>query len=125
VLWRAVAISGIGLLAIGLGAFGVDFLTMGHFDFIAAHSLLFLIAIGIGVVSLFVGLIGWAKQLRRQRRAMMGGFLFVAPVAICLLASLIGGTNVHGPFYLFLLPMSPVSLLGLALLLMSAAPPRS
>jgi hypothetical protein len=98
---------------------------MGHFEFIADHYLLFLIAIGIGVLSLFVGLIGWAKQLGRQGRTVMGAIVFIAPVATCLLASLIGGTNVHGPFYLFLLPMIPVSVLGVALLLMAAAAPRS
>lgn len=124
-MWRAVAISGIGLLAISLGTFGVDFVTMGRFEFIDNHSQFFLIAIGIGVSFLFVGLIGWAKHLGRQGRAIMGTIVFIAPIATCVLASLIGGTNVHGPFYLFLFPMIPVSVLGLALLLMAATAPRN
>jgi hypothetical protein len=55
----------------------------------------------------------------------MGTIVLTAPIATCVLASVIGGSNVHGPFYLFLLPMIPVSVLGLALLLMAAAAPRN
>jgi hypothetical protein len=65
-MWRVVAISGIGLLAISLAAVGVDFATMGRFDFIADHYQFFLIAIATGVLLLFVGLIGWAKHLGKQ-----------------------------------------------------------
>jgi hypothetical protein len=124
-MWRVVAISGIGLLAISLAAVGVDFATMGRFDFIADHYQFFLIAIATGVLLLFVGLIGWAKHLGKQGRTVMGTIVFIAPIATCVLASLIGGTNVHGPFYLFLLAMIPVSVLGLALLLMAAAASRN
>jgi hypothetical protein len=122
--WRTVAITGIGVLAVSLGAFGIDFVTIGRFEFISDHYELFLLGIGAGVLLLFVGLIAWAKNLGKQGRTTMGTVVFIAPIATCVLAAFISGTNVHGPFFLFLFAMIPVSVLGLALLLMAAAAPR-
>jgi hypothetical protein len=71
-----------------------------------------LIAIATSVLLLFASLIGWAKHLKRRGRGVLGVIVFFSPIAICLFASLIGGTNMHGPFYLFVVPLCPVSFLG-------------
>jgi len=123
--WRAIANCGIGLLTIGLGAFSVDFVSRGRFELIDDHYQLFLTAISIGLLATLLGLIGWAKHLGKQGRARIGVITFCAPIAVCLLGGLIGGTNVHGTFYLFLFAMTPLSLLGLVLLFMAAASPRN
>jgi predicted membrane channel-forming protein YqfA (hemolysin III family) len=72
------------------------------------------------MLELFVGLIGWAKCLDRHARIRMGIFLLLAAIGVCILGSLISGTNVHGPFFLIFLPMFPISVMGLVLLIVVA-----
>jgi hypothetical protein len=103
-------------MVLGLCAIGLDFVTMDQFDLVRYYEYFFL-AILAGLLSLIVGLIGWARQLGKGRRISVGTIVLIASVSICLLGSLIGGTNVHGPFYLFFLPMIPVGLVGLIILL--------
>lgn len=58
VVWKAVALNGIVLLVIGLGAIGLDFLTTGDELGLSQYIEVFLLAILAGAVSLPVGLIG-------------------------------------------------------------------
>jgi hypothetical protein len=39
---------------------------------------------------------------------------------VILIGYAIGGTNVHGPFYLFLLPMAPLLIVGIIVAIMAA-----
>ena len=110
---------GAGLVVFGLCAIAFDFVTMDQFDLVRYYEYFFL-AILAGLLFLIVGLIGWAKQFDRGRRISIGTIVLIASVSICLVGYLIGGTNVHGPFYLFFLPMIPVGLVGLIILLMGA-----
>jgi len=119
-VWKALALSGAVCLFIGFGALLVDYRVYGGVDFIDQHIGIFQLAILIGMLALFVGLIGWAKCLDRYARIRMGIFLLLAPICVCILGSLIGGTNVHGPFFLIFLPMFPISVMGLVLLIVVA-----
>jgi hypothetical protein len=121
---RAITFLGIALLVASDAAVLVDSQTKGRFEFIDAHFGLVLIAIAVSVVLSYIGLIGWAKHLRKQGRCMLGATVLFLPVAICLWASLTADTNVHGPIYIFVLPMIPVSILGLILLFVGAVTPR-
>jgi hypothetical protein len=116
-LWRAVVSFGAGLVVLGLCAIGLDFVTMDHFD-LSRYFQYFFLAILVGLLFLIVGLIGWAKRLDRGRRISIGTITLIASVSVCLVGSLMGGTNVHGPFYLFFLTMLPVGVVGLIVLLM-------
>jgi hypothetical protein len=107
-------------VVLGLCAMAFDFVTMDQFDLVRYYEYFFA-AILVGLLSLIVGLIGWAKQFDRGRRISIGTIVLIAPVLICFVGYLIGGTNVHGPFYLFFLPMIPVGLVALIILLMGVA----
>jgi hypothetical protein len=109
---------------VGIGAFLADYAAKGGIDFIDEHSGLFLLAILIGMLISLVSIVGWAKRLDRHDRGKMGAILCLAPVGVCIVGSLIGGTNVHGPFILIFLPMFPISVLGLALLILVAVSAR-
>ena len=122
-LRRTVALVGAGLVVLGLGGIALDVFSMDQFDLVQYYEY-FLLAILAGILFLIVGLIGWAKQLDRGRRVSIGAIVLIASVSICFFGYLMGGTNVHGPFYLFLLPMIPVGLVGLIILLMGAASRR-
>lgn len=124
-VWRAVALGGLGLNVIGIGGLCIDYIAVGGVEFVDEHIQFFLLAILLGALALYVGLIGWAKSLDRPGRVTMGAALFIAPIAVCLLASMTVGTNVHGPFFLIFLPLLPISVIGLVLLLFLAASPAS
>jgi hypothetical protein len=119
-IWRAIALCGAGLVVIGITAFLADFLSVGRlFSFFNDNYELFLLAIALGVLALIGGLIGWFKYLNRSGRSRMGLTVMVLPIGVCVIGGLIGTTNVHGPFFLMVIPMVPVSLLGLVLLVVA------
>jgi hypothetical protein len=119
-VWRALTLSGAALAAIGLGAFLLDFASIGDFLWLEEHLDQFFFAIPIGILVVFVGAIGWARHLERSRRVTLAGIVFIVPVSVCALVGLFASTNVHGPFFLFLLPIAPALLLSLILLMMPA-----
>ena len=119
-VWKILAITGICLPVVGLGAVGLDFVTRGRFEFISDHYEIFLLAIPIGVALLLVSLIGWATVLGKTGRTRIAFFTLVVPIAVILIGYALGGTNVHGPFYLFLLPMAALFIVGIVVAIMAA-----
>ncbi len=105
---------------IGLGAFGFDFATRGEVSFISNRYEGLFLAIAIGVALLLVSLIGWAWVLGKAGRARIAFFTLVVPIAVILVGYALGGTNVHGPFFLFALPMAPLILVGFVVAIMAA-----
>jgi TM2 domain-containing membrane protein YozV len=111
-IWKPLTFSGLGLITLGFGGFCVSFFFTG-----INYSALF-IAIGIGLLCLFIGLIGLATRLEKQQRRNIDSLLLFLPVAICVYAGLMN-PNVHGIFPLFFLASILACILGIILLLMS------
>ena len=121
-IWRAITLCGGGLVMIGIGAFLADFLSVGRvFSFFNDNYELFLLAIALGTLVLMGGLIGWFKYLNQSGRSTMGLAVLGVPIVVCVIGGLVGTTNVHGPFFLIVIPMLPVTLLGLVLLVVALA----
>jgi len=118
-VWKPVAFVGICLIAIGVGAGYVDVATSFRFPFLSDHFDIFLLALLIGIVSAFAGLVGWARHWKRGTRARAAGIVFRSPLLAVLLGYPAAGDNIHGPAGLLLLMMIPASILALVLLLMS------
>ena len=118
-VWRALALSSLGLDVIGIGGLCIDYIAVDGLKFIDRHYEFFLLAILLGTLTLCVSLIGWAKSLDRPDRVMMGATLFITPTAVCELARLM--IDMHWPFVLIFLPMLPLSVIGLVILLFEAA----
>ena len=119
--WRIISLSGVGLIAIGIGAGYFDVWTHFYFEFISSYFGFFLLAILVGIFSSFIGLIGWAKLLGRQRRARMAALVLISPWLAMLLGYPIAGTNIHGPSVFVMLLIIPASILALLLFFMSVA----
>ena len=88
-------------MLIGLGAMGFDFVTRGEVSFISDHYEVFLLPIVAGAALLLISLIGWAVVLGKTGRSRIAFFTLSLSIAVILIGYAIGGTNVHGPFYLF------------------------
>lgn len=97
-----------------------DYAARGGLDFVDEHFGVFVIAALAGMILCFVGLIGWGSSSTPSVCAGIGAAALIAPVAVSGLGALVGGTNVHGPFYLIFLPMLAISFSGLILLLIAA-----
>jgi hypothetical protein len=110
------SIVGICLIVIAITAGYVDVGTHFRYEFVSDHFDIFLIAGLIGVAASSVGLIGWAKLLKRGARVRMACLVFVLP---CIAAGLFAGNNIHGPGALILVLIIPASILVLVLLLMA------
>jgi hypothetical protein len=124
-LWKAIAIAGTCLLAVGIGAGYLDDLTHYEFEFISNHYDDIIGPIGfIGLLLAFVGCIGWATYLGRQNRRRMALTVFIAPWAILLLGYPISGINIHGYSALVMLLIFPATLLGIVLGIMAVRKPR-
>jgi uncharacterized membrane protein len=119
-VWKVLALSGICLVLIGLGAMGFDFVTRGEVSFISDHYEVFLLAIVAGAALLLISLIGLAVVLGKTGRSRIAFFTLSLSIAVILIGYAIGGTNVHGPFYLFLLPMAPLLIVGIIVAIMAA-----
>jgi hypothetical protein len=120
-LWQALVITGSILTVVGLGAVGIDFATRGKFSFIAANYGVFGLAILAGVALLLVSLIGWAAVLGKVGRKRIAFFALAAPIVTLFIGFSLGGTNAHGPFPLFLLPIAPLIVAGLVVAIMAAS----
>jgi hypothetical protein len=124
-MWKTLAIIGMSLVVIGLGAFGFDFATKGQFfASISDRYEVFLLVILIGMALLLVSLIGWAAVLGKTGRTRIAFFALTVPFGVILIGYALGGTNVHGPFFLFLLPMAPLIPVGLVVAIMAASARR-
>jgi hypothetical protein len=119
-VWKALAINGICFTGIGLGAMGFDFVTRGEVSFISSHYEVFLLAILVGAALLLISLFGWAVVLGKTGRSRIAFFTLTGSVAVVLIGYAIGGTNAHGPFYLFLFPMTPLLIVGVVVAIMAA-----
>lgn len=119
-VWKAIALTGVGLLVFGLGAVGLDFVTMDQFDW-AEYFGIFLLAILVGAISLLIGLIGWAAKSGKRERGRVAAVTLLVPSGVFCIAYFAIGTNVHGPFYLFAIPSFVLILIGLTVAIMAAA----
>jgi hypothetical protein len=54
IVWKALVLIGMGLMASGLTMFSIDYVWVGQFDFIERHYDIFGYAIMIGLVSLWL-----------------------------------------------------------------------
>jgi len=124
-VWKTLALIGTSVAAISLGGFGFDFVTRGQLAFISDNSEYLLLAILVGVALLLVSLIGWAAVLGKAGRTRIAFFALTGPVVVILIGYALGGTNVHGTFFLFLLPMLPVIVIGLVVAIMAASARRA
>ena len=120
-VWKTVAIIGMLVAATGLGAFGFDLVTRGQLPFISDNSEVFLLAISIGFALLLVSLISWTGCLGKTGRTRIAFFILTVPLGVILIGYALGGANVHGPFFLFLLGMAPFIALGVAAAITAAS----
>jgi len=97
-----------------------DYAYKGGIDLIDEHFGAFLIAAMTGMIFCLIGLLGWGISSSKSECAGIGAVALLGSVAVCILGSLVGGTNVHGPFYLIFLPMALISISGVLLLLIAA-----
>jgi hypothetical protein len=97
-----------------------DYAFRGGIDFIDEHFGTVLIIALAGMLLCVISLIGWGISSTKSKCAGIGIVAILASVSVCIAGSLVGGTNVHGPFYLIFLPMLLVSLSGMILLLIAA-----
>jgi hypothetical protein len=118
--WTVGILIGVFLVVIGVGAGYVDVATHFRFDFLTTHFGWFIFALLVGIVLLFVAVIGWAKQFPDGTRRRAAGIVFVAPWVMALAANWVEGSNVHGPsVFLFFLVMPVSWLLALVLVIMA------
>lgn len=118
-VWKGVALSGVGLLVLGLGAVGLDFVM--HQVGWSEYYEVFLLAILVGAICLPVGLIGWAAKSGKSERTRLATGTLLVPAGVFCIAYFAVGTNVHGPFYLFAIPSFFLFLVGLTIAIMAAA----
>jgi hypothetical protein len=120
-VWKTVSLLGIALIAIGILAGYIDVATHFRFEFISDDFDIVILALLIGVLLSFVGLIGWAAQPGVRRRGSTAGLVLIAPWIVLMLGSPIGGTNIHGPAALVMLLILPATILALVLAIMARA----
>ncbi len=97
-----------------------DYAFIGGIDLIDEHFGAFLIAAMAGTIFCSIGLVGWGISSTKSECAVIGAVALLSSVVVCTLGSLVGGTNVHGPFSLIFLPMALISISGAVLLLIAA-----
>jgi hypothetical protein len=118
-IWGPIAIVGVCLVAVGISVGYIDVATHFRFEFLSDDFDIFLLALLIGVLLAFVGLIGWARHLQSGARARMAGLVFASPWIAGTLGYPIDGFNIHGPSALVLLLIIPASILAVVLLIMA------
>jgi hypothetical protein len=120
-VWKALATTGAIATIIGMVAYGIDFLSVGEFSFISDHFEIFLLLIAVGVALLMTGLVGWAATLGKKGRMRIAFPVIGMPLVVIAIGYCLGGTNVHGLFFLFLFAMAPLIVIGLVLVIMAAS----
>ena len=119
-IWKVGAITGIGLVTVGLGAGYFDESTRFKFEFLSDHFGVFLVALFLGILSSFVLTIVWARSITKRARARAAGLIFVTPWIFGLLSYPVEGFNVHGPSaLLWFLVMPAASILALVFRIMA------
>jgi hypothetical protein len=116
---KTLTIAGVALILIGISAGYVDVATRFRLDFISRDFSLFLLALAVGAVSAFVGVIGWARTANPRARVKMAGVVFAFPIALGALGYPIDGFNIHGPSALLFLLIVPAGILAIVLLAMA------
>ena len=107
------ALSGSGLIAMGLAAFG-----LGERHYTFDNFALYTWMIGVGLVALIVGVVGLATRLDKQKRRRMSASLLLCPLAVCMMVGFLD-PNVHGVGPVFFLASIPIWLLGIGVFLAS------
>jgi hypothetical protein len=124
-LWKAIAVIGACLLAVGIEVGYFDDLTHYKFEFISNYYSDVFAPMGlIGLALAFIGCIGWATHLGRRNRRQMALTVFIAPWAALLLGYPISGINVHGYSALVILLIFPATLLSIVLGIMAVRKPK-
>lgn len=118
-LWRSASLSGAAVLLIAQLLMCADYAFRGGIDFIDEHFGTILIIALAGMLLCVIGIIGWGVSTPKSQCAMIGVVAILGSLCVCILGSLVGGTNVHGPFYLIFLPTLLISLAGMILLLIA------
>jgi hypothetical protein len=75
----------------------------------------------VGILLTFVGLVGWAKQLGKQKRQQFAAFAFFTPWLGLILGYLDDGLNLHGSAVLVISLILLGTILAIILLIMAAA----
>lgn len=119
-MWKAIALNGMALSAIGLVAFSIDSIAVGQFDLIERHYAVFGLGILIGSGCMLIGLIGWATRLDKTGRVRLATLAVLLPLVIMLISGFSTGGNVHGVFPLFVSAMAPVMVSGVIVAIMAA-----
>jgi hypothetical protein len=123
-VWRLAALVGVALVVTGAAAEYVDVATHFRFDFISDDYGVFGLALLLGVLLSFTGLIGWARHLDRPARMKMAGLVFAFPWVAVLVGYPIDGLNVHGAAPMVLMLVIPATILSIILLLMRSVRER-
>jgi hypothetical protein len=118
--WRVIALSGIGLTVVGIGAGYLDDSTHS-FEFISDYFETFALAGLLGVILSFVGLIGWTRRLGKEQRVLTALSVFISPWIILLLSYLTVGLNFHGAAAPVIMLIFPATVLAFVLLVTPAA----
>jgi hypothetical protein len=116
---KAISALGIVLIAFGISAGYIDVATHFRFEFTSDDFEVFILALLVGIVLSFVGLIGWAAQPGVRGRGLTVGLVLIAPWIAVLVGSPVGGTNIHGPAALVMLLILPSTVLASVLTMMA------
>jgi hypothetical protein len=112
-IWKAVTLLGFATVVIG-------FVDLAGFD--GSYRVLFP-AIGIGLLILAAGLVGWATRLGCAARARLAG-LAILPPALVVVIGIFSTPNIHGLFPYLVIACIPLLLAGITLAIMALASHR-
>jgi peptidoglycan/LPS O-acetylase OafA/YrhL len=121
--WKAMTLIGTFLIAVGGVASYFDVASHFTFDFITKYYEVFAWIALIGVLMAFIGCIGWAKHLGKERRALTAVTVFCIPWTILLIGYPLVGTNIHGPAVFAMMQIIPTIILSVVLLFMAGLKP--
>lgn len=124
-VWRSIALVGVALVVTGAAAEYVDVATHFRFEFISDDYEIFGLALLLGVLLSFAGLIGWGRDLDRPARMKTAALVFAFPWVAVLVGYPIDGLNVHGAAPMVLMLIVPATVLSIILLLMGDVRNRS
>ena len=123
--WRLTAVVGVAFVMAGAAAGYVDVATHFRFEFISDDYGFFGLALVLGVLLSFAGLIGIARDLDQPARIKTEGLDFAFPWVVVLVGYPIDGLNVHGAAPVVLMLVVPATILSLTLLLIGKRSQRS
>jgi len=116
--WKPVTLSSAFLVSLCV-AFGyLDIATHFRFDLTDYYAAIFVIG-ALAALCCCIGVIGWARHLRRQGRVLLAIAVFLWPWSILLIGYPFAGTNIHGPAAPVLVSIWPASILAVILFVMA------